>query len=575
MSYPSELLARSLIAALISAGIRDVVYCPGSRSAPLAYALAAAVDAGLLRAHVRLDERSACFLALGLSRAGRKEESCSDDAPVYAHPAPVAIITTSGGAVAELHAGVAEAHHAHLPLIVVSADRPAEMRGVGASQTTMQAGIFGPHVRTCLDLPADSLPGFSLNARIGRVVACAQGLPSGNAGPVQINIAFREPLTPQGGSIQALPFSVEGSVSARVHPSLSVPIAWEEVIDAGLSTVIIAGDGADPCASSWAAAARIPILAEPSSALAFDALRVPFEQSLLESDLADKIEQVIVTGRPTLSRSVSALLARPDLRIVVVDSTSTWTDVAGVASRVVPALTPPHERDVWSANEAWLQCWRTLAQATGDRIRSILDAAPFSVLHAAQTVWSYDSRTLFLGASNSVRAADLVADCGPSRTVVSNRGLAGIDGTISTAIGLALGTGEPVTALMGDLSFFHDAAALAIPADEPVPDLLLLVADDGGGGIFQGLEHGHPENAPTFERWFATPQRTSIEGLACAYGVSYREVTTREDLRALLECSTKGIVVCRIPCSRPRALQDVKRASRDLRLLSKHSDQIQ
>lgn len=576
MSHPSELLARSLLSALISAGVRDVVYCPGSRSAPLAYALAAAVDAGLVRAHVRLDERSACFLAVGLSRAGRRDDSSPDDPALRRRPAPVAIVTTSGGAVAELHAGVAEAHHSRLPLIVVSADRPAEMQGVGASQTTTQAGIFGPHARACLDLPADSLPGPSLSSRIGRVLARAQGLPSGSAGPVQINIAFRDPLTPEGGSLEAPPFSLVGSAPARVHPSPPVPLEWDEAVQAGLRTVIVAGDAADPEASRWAAAAGLPILAEPTSGLAFDELRIPFEQSLLESGLAERIEQVIVTGRPTLSRPVSALLARRDLRIIVVDPTNEWTDVAGAAALVVPALAaPPEAPEGRIPDDSWLEQWRALARSAGERIGGVLDAAPLSVLHAARTVWSADSRTLFLGASNSVRAADLVGERGRPRRVVSNRGLAGIDGTIASAMGLALGTEEPVTALMGDLSFFHDAGALAVPADEPTPDLLILVADDGGGGIFRGLEHGRSENAPTFTRWFATPQRTSIEGLARAHGLAYREASTQEELRALVERAPRGVVVCRIVCSHPDELQDVKKAAQGLGLHSKRTDQIQ
>lgn len=578
MTRPSESLARAVLAALIDSGVREVVYCPGSRSAPIAYSLDAAVRAGLLRAHVRLDERSAGFLAIGLSRAGRPAAEGQDPA-ASPRPVPVALVTTSGGAVAELHAAVAEAHHSRLPLVVLSADRPAELRGVGASQTTTQLGIFGPHARASLDLPADTLADRSLAARVGRIIARAEGLPSGTPGPVHINLSLRDPLTPEGGSLAAPPFPVGTPRPARVLPARAVPVPWEEAVLPGLRTILLAGDGSDAGAGEWASAARIPVLAEPTSPLAFHPLRMPHEQSLLSSALAERIEQVVVTGRPTLSRPVSALLARSGLRIVVVDPSNEWTDVAGSAALVVPALAPlAHEAADPAGpapSSAWLAHWRALAEATGEVIERVLARAPLSVLHVAEAVWRADSRTLLLGASNSVRAADLVGCGGAPRRVVSNRGLAGIDGTLATAIGLALGTGEAVTALMGDLTFLHDAGALAVPSDEAPPALLVLVADDAGGGIFAGLEHGAEENAPTFERWFATPQPTSIAALARAYGAQFREITSIEELEAVLAEPLEGVRVCRIACARPGEINAVRRAANEAEVHSSHTDEFQ
>lgn len=559
MTRPSLDLARAVLSALIASGVRDVVYCPGSRLAPFAYALDAACRAGLVRAHVRLDERSAGFLALGLSRAGRPSGERGESGPRGPfEPLPVAVVTTSGGAVAELHAAVAEARHSRLPLVVVSANRPAELQGVGASQTTEQAGIFASHVLSVLALPAGTAADRSLAARIGRTLARARGLPTGIAGPVQIDVALRDPLTPEGGSASSPDFAL-GEPPARA-PATPVPrLAWEGVVEPGLRTVIVAGDGADPSVSAWAGAARLPILAEPSSGLAFDPMRVPYQQSLLSGPLAERVEQVVVTGRPTLSRPVSALLARAGVRIVVVDPTPEWPDAAGAASLVVPALAAPA---ALAADEDWFAEWRVAAADAGERIAKAVDAEPLSVLGVARTLWREDSRALVLGASNSVRAADLVGVGGSPRRVISNRGLAGIDGTIATAIGLALGSGEPVTALLGDLAFLHDAGALAIPAGEEHPDLVLVIADDAGGGIFAGLEHGLPENAPTFERWFATAQPTSIEGLAAAYGVDYREVRSEAELAALLVEESRGMRIVRVPCARPSAIRAVRNAAR-------------
>ncbi len=602
-SHPSEELARGIVAALVASGVRDVVYCPGSRSAPLAYALDAAVRAGVVRAHVRLDERSAGFLALGLTRAGRpgdaparllderkSSDRASDEGTPVArsggwgesnpHPVPVAIVTTSGGAVAELHASVAEAHHSRLPLIVLSADRPAEMRAVGASQTTTQVGLFGPHVASTLDLPADTVADRSLAARIGRLIASAQGLPTGTPGPVHINAAFRDPLTPAGGSAAAPDFA-PGPVPARVVASPARRVAWEDAVEPGLATVIIAGDDADPAAAEWARVARVPLLAEPSSGLAFSSERIPFQQTLLAGPLAAEVDQVVVTGRPTLSRPVSRLLARSDVRVVVADPSPAWTDVAGSAALVVPALRPPaapSSIDPGATDEAgaagpldgddraygpdgWRERWLDAAAFAGERIGKVLESAPLSVLGVARTIWERDERMLVLGASNSVRAADLVGSGGAARRVVSNRGLAGIDGTIATAIGVGLGTGKPVTCLLGDLSFLHDAGALALPADEAAPDLLLVVADDAGGGIFAGLEHGLAENAPTFDRWFATAQTTSIEGIARAHGMDYVEASSRAELAAVLVAPLAGIRICRVPCARPTEIASVRNAS--------------
>lgn len=630
-------VARTLLRALRAQGVRDVVYCPGSRSAPLAYALAEAEAAGELRCHVRLDERAAAFVAVGLSRAGalaefsERAEFTTNTVPgSSAAPRPVALMCTSGGAVAEFHAGVAEASHSFLPLIVVSADRPFEMRDVGASQTTTQVGIFGAHVRATWDVPAGIGADGRLEALVARACAAAQGCPSGRPGPVHLNVGFRDPLVPESlrlGSTEPdaslrpstpppLPPSdpaslsvpptfasrANGAVGPQVLRAALVPLPWEQAVNPHLRTVIIAGDGADRQAASWAEIAGVPLLAEPSSNVTDSAAWVPHQQTLLaalnamspndsgsaEASSIASIEQVVVTGKPTLSRPVSALLARTDVRIIVVHPWEEWPDVAGQADVVCAALGAPQGPH---ADTAWLPSWRRASARVGQRLdeRSAAQGAAafpdgahamstpaantqpgsaqrdnaqagntqagdaaLSLLAVAEAVWGSEDSTLLLGASNSVRAVDLVAR-GRGRTrVCANRGLAGIDGTIATALGMAWGSGEPVRVMLGDLAFFHDVSALSIAPGEPIPDVQIIVVDDQGGGIFASLEHGRPEYAQVFERWFGTPQQVSVQDLARAYGAAYRQVDNMADLRRMCRVPPSGIEVVHVRIQAPR-----------------------
>lgn len=550
-------VSRSIVATLQAHGVRDVVYSPGSRCAPFAYVLAQAEAEGLLRVHIRLDERGAAFFAIGLARA------VDPGAPFR----PVALVGTSGGAIAEYHAGVAEAFHSQIPLIIVSADRPFEMRGVGASQTTEQAGIFGPHTRGVWDIPAG--PAHHVRGCVTRAIARALGRPSGVPGPVQINVGLRDPLVPS-----SLPFPVFPSDSAEVVSQIAerqpLPVAWEDCVDSSLRTVILAGDGADVDAVDWADAAQIPILAEPTSGVSMSPLWVPFQQAFLQpgSTLGEQIEQVVVTGRPTLSRPVSRLLARETVRVIVVSTDPEWVDVAGHAAAVVPALLPAQNaHQVTTTREAiagdiqspeWLAAWLSAAQTARSRARDFLrsnsdslPSAPLSVPVVADLVWKAQVPTLILGASNTIRAIDLVASTPSNAHVISQRGLAGIDGTIATAFGLARGSEQPVRVLMGDLTFFHDVSSLAVTEPEATPDMHIIVLDDGGGGIFASLEHGRQEFSDLYPRWFATQQRADIAHLTLAYGGEYVSVSTLSELEAELARPIQGVRVTHVRVPRP------------------------
>ena len=537
---PSVDTASAILESLDALGVTHVLYCPGSRSAPFAYALEAGSFGG--DARPVLDERGAGFAAVGLARAG----------------ALPAIVVTSGTAVAELAPAVLEASHARLPLLVLSADRPGELRGVGASQATDQAGFFGTHVRASVDLEPQEASS-SLVGHLTRAVAAACGAPSGTPGPVQINVAFRDPLTPVSPS----PGDEAGASffprPTRVIAASAVPARWEDVVGPAAAGLIVAGEGASPRAREWSEVSGFPLLAEPASGAWKDGGVVPFEQSLVCSSLGREVDAVVVTGRPTLSRPIQTLLARPDVRVVVVDPHAPWVDISGNASVVVADLEPARE-PIRAAQAEWSARMREAARDAGERIKSLLDSGSGrTMLDLARIIAASTSGPLVLGASNPVRAFDLAVPSLKGRVVHSNRGQAGIDGSIATAVGICLGSGyadeasapsdERVTAVMGDLTACHDASSLALAASTGA-HLDIVVADDHGGGIFATLEHGRATSPEAYDRWFGLAQSVDYEALAAAYGVAFARADEPQELESLLAQPASGPRLIHAPVER-------------------------
>lgn len=539
---PSVDTASAILASLDALGVTHVLYCPGSRGAPFAYALEAGAFSGYARAV--LDERGAGFAAVGLARTG----------------ALPAIVVTSGTAVAELAPAVLEASHARLPLILLTADRPAELRGVGASQATDQSRLFGGHVRSQVDLePQEASP--SLVGQLTRSVAAACGAPMGAPGPVQINVAFRDPLTParsasDSGNEAVAPFVPRPT---RVLRAPATPERWEDVVGLAAAGLIVAGDGASPCALEWSQTSGFPLLAEPASGAWASGGVVPFEQSLVASSLGREVDTVVVTGRPTLSRPIQALLARPDVRVVVVDPHSPWVDISGNASVVVADLKPARE-PIRAAQAEWAARVREAARDAGERVESLLaSGSGRTMLDLARAVAASTSGPLVLGASNPVRAFDLAVPALEGRVVHSNRGQAGIDGTIATAVGICLGSGyageasapsgERITAVLGDLTACHDASSLAL-ASSLGAHLDIVVADDGGGGIFATLEHGRAASPDAYDRWFGVAQAVNYEALAAAYGVAFARTDEPQELESLLARPASGPRLIHAPIER-------------------------
>lgn len=520
--------AAAIWAALAELGVRDVVLAPGSRSAPFVYALQEPELAAALRAHVRIDERAAAFTALGISRADPAR--------------PGVVVTTSGTAAAHLHAAVLEAHHSAVPLVVITADRPAELRDTGANQTTHQAGLYGDAVRFAADLPApaaDRATAVELRTAVGTVARALAAATGTHPGPVHLNVGLRDPLTPRPDAVP------DGSAPLPVpHPTRRIPASAPQPVPLHLArrAVVVAGDGAGPAAARFATDSTLPLLAEPSSGARAGTSLVAAHPAVLREILADprhplRPEQVIVFGRPTLSRPVvSGLLGAAGVDVVVVDPRGDWPDAARRARLVVPAVVAVSDP---AGRAPYLSAW----QAAGRR----LDPNPASwQARAALAVWdtTEEQDTLVLGSSSLVR--DLELHAGPARgTVVANRGLAGIDGMISTATGYALAHGRSadrdldrarppgrVRVLLGDLTAVHDLTGLVLGPGEPQPDLDVIVVDDGGGRIFSGLEHAEAPPA-VLRRFFTTPHGTDLVAAGRALGVDATAVTPEELLEAL------------------------------------------
>ena len=544
--------------ALAELGLAEAVLAPGSRSAPLVYGLAADEVAGRIRAHVRIDERAAAFTALGLGRLDPAR--------------PAAVVTTSGTATAHLHAAVMEAHHSRIPLLVLTADRPAELREVGANQTTRQAGMFRSLVRLAVDLPAPTAEAASpveLRTAVSTVARALAAAAGEHPGPVHLNLSFRDPLVPRAEDSEQ-PGRTAAPERIVVTRRVPAPAPAPQPVPVDARTVVVAGDGAGPAAAALADAHGLPLLAEPSSgALMADGL-VPRHPALLREVMADpahplRPRRAIVLGHPTLSRPVvGALLGAADVEVVVVDPHPDWPDVARRASLVVPAATGQEipgtgqeatgtGQDAASAGaapaapaapeidlaqrRAWVEAWRTAADAAAARLPQ-----PWQQ-RAALAVWeaSGPGDLLVLGSSSLVR--DLEQHAGPtSAQVIANRGLAGIDGTTAMAGGLALARAardEPgergrTRLLVGDLTALHDLTGLLVGPEEPRPELDVIVVDDGGGRIFSGLEHVAAPPA-LLRRFFTTPHGADIAAVAAGLGADARSLEADELPAALAE----------------------------------------
>lgn len=546
-SSPASEFATALLGELIRRGVRDVVLSPGSRSQALALAAAAYERAGMLRLRVRIDERSAGFLALGLAVESR---------------VPVAVITTSGTAVAELHPAVLEAAHSGVPLILLTADRPAELIGIGANQATVQPGMFGTAARL-----------IEVEAPVGGedVVPLVEQVLDGIAGPVHVNLAFREPL-----SAPTRLLDIEPGTWAP-HPS-----AGEMSVGVQSGTVVVAGSGAGEQAEAAARTLGAPLLAEVASGARFGPNLVPAYRELLNTgNFGDRVERVIVFGHPTLSREIPALIERDNVTTYVVKSPGIDAYNPGHrVERFLEFFVADDDPERVEVERSWVGRWVHASRQLLEQDEP-LGAGPDTPDYAERAAWarealaeqrepvtrrmlveavwraSWPHDRLVLGASRLIRELDRVAP-GKKIPVHANRGLAGIDGTIATATGIALAAGSSgrvgehpgiTRVLLGDLALLHDAGSLLAGDGEPHPPMQIIVGNDGGGTIFDALEVASTADPALVDRVLLTPQTVDLAALAQAYDWEYKRVETRGDLDPALT-PTSGRVLIEVPLTR-------------------------
>lgn len=541
---PSTAAAKVIIDELIRSGVNDVVLSPGSRNAALAIEAARADEAGEIRLHVRIDERSAGYLAVGLAKRSGL---------------PVPVITTSGTAVANLVPAVEEARHSCIPLVVITADRPAELRQTGSNQTIDQVRILDGIVGWSADIeaPADR-PGQVGYWRSCVSRACIVATHPWQRGPVHLNVAFREPLVPDGddswveslGGHDGQSFIDEEGDEVQVIRSWTVDrrltLSVQEPIDEVLADLavgdlpqrglVIVGDVEDPedaaAAVELAEACGWPLHSEPSGQARAGSVALA-HASLFTANpqfrAAHVPDLVVTVGKVGLSRGLLALTREAAVHIHAEPMrTSDWPDPTRTAIAVLGSVpAPPTEADVPESSE-WLDSWLMADAATQRVVEQVLDASPgVTGLHVALAVWGVveENDLLFVGSSRSIRDVEATASVRADQPIVmANRGVNGIDGLVSTAMGAALAHqsvgGGRAFAMLGDLAVLHDSNGLALGPDEVVPDLCLVIVDNGGGGLFGSLEQGDDAFADVFERVFATPVRSEIRGLLEAHGVT-------------------------------------------------------
>jgi 2-succinyl-5-enolpyruvyl-6-hydroxy-3-cyclohexene-1-carboxylate synthase len=593
---PAMDAAAALLGSLVEQGIRHIVLSPGSRSQALALVAAELERRGVLSLHVRLDERVAGFTALGIGRETRMA---------------AAVVCTSGTAAANLLPASLEAHHAGVPLLLLTADRPPELRGVGANQTTRQPGMFAPSVRWEADLPVpeatDAEGGAEQSLMLREVaeqaVAAALGVGTRSPGPVHLNLPFREPLggdLPGWLTVPAAELTVEPDDDPDLAPVAAdppdepsgalyqggggiglsdLPIEPEDkpvLLARGPRTVVLAGADAGTDAEALAHEGGWPLIAEVVSGSRFGRYLVHgYRELLVEPELGRRIERVVVLGRPTLSRETAALLSDPDIEIYAVRGPGEPLNLNGATTPLDAVAVAPGEVD-----REWLGLWLRASRAASvdlspaapdaDALSSAVPAerlgaisAELEAIHAPldravlvdavwRATWPHDR--LVFGSSRLVRVADAVLG-GKKVPVHSNRGLAGIDGTLATAFGVALASqagGRPgvTRVVLGDLAFLHDVGSLLLAPHEREPRIQVIVGNDGGGTIFDGLEVAGVASHEAMDRVLYTPHTVRLEQLALAYGWEYTRVTTRAALDQALTSPIGGHQLIEVPLPR-------------------------
>jgi 2-succinyl-5-enolpyruvyl-6-hydroxy-3-cyclohexene-1-carboxylate synthase len=497
---PSTLLARVIVRQIVEAGITDVVISPGSRNAPLSIAFHQASVKGLIKLHVRIDERTAAFFALGIAKASGR---------------PVPIVCTSGTAVANYHPAVLEASHTNLPLLVLTADRPASLRKTGANQTTEQARIFGKAVRYFADVS-------------GSVYPMELPLNSLQSGPVHLNIQFEEPLIGDKSDNWLNDLTITApKIFDRKTPGTFYTKSTRGVLvighDRGGLSVDAVRDFAEEL--GWPVIAEDPLTFENAISHA----SVFLTSRAIADDLAP--DTVVVIGRTTLSRSINAFtkMARKE---IVIDPRMATVDSDRMASQKflkIPKV------EVQPADSEYKEKWQKYSLRAA---KMVGDISQWSEALIAREIGAAIPAgiSLFVSSSRPIRDLEGFASARTGVETFANRGLAGIDGNISTALGIASQRTSTV-AVLGDLGFLHDLTGLIHNEDI---NLKILVINNDGGGIFSTLSQ---RGVAGFEEVFGTPHGKDLAAIASAIGVPAKTISTQADLKSELAAPIKGVSV--------------------------------
>lgn len=512
MVNTSTSLARVIVRQLVEAGITDAVISPGSRNAPLSLAMYAAAEKKLLNLHIRIDERSAAYFALGLAKASGRA---------------VPIVCTSGTAVANYHPAVLEAHHSNVPLLVLTADRPANLRRTGANQTTEQARIFGGAVRYFADIS-------------GGVFPLELPLDSLHRGPVHLNLQFEEPLLPddQADWLAEIKVAPKDRHFGKSAGTLKVNTARGALVighDRGGLTVAEA--------SKIAADLNWPVIAEDPLSFpdAISHAALFLSSPAIRKNLAP--ETVVIIGRTTLSRSVNALIASAKSQIVI-DPRMATVDTYRVSDQRFTAV-PKVESS--PADTEWHELWQKLSQRTS---KLVADISNWSESALARELAKQLSGAVFIASSRPIRDLESFASARAGIETFANRGLAGIDGNISTALGIATNR-QSATAIIGDLAFLHDLTGLI---GNTTANLRIIAINNDGGGIFSTLPQA---GVAGFETVFGTPHGLDLEKVAAGLGISASTVSSFSELTNELKKPISGlsVLVCQMPSREINAAQ--------------------
>jgi 2-succinyl-5-enolpyruvyl-6-hydroxy-3-cyclohexene-1-carboxylate synthase len=536
-------LASALVEEFARCGMRRAVLSPGSRSTPLAVALwrNPAIEVSVL-----VDERSAGFFALGAAQA---------------EGTPTAVLCTSGSAAANLHPAVVEAAEASVPLIVLTADRPPELRGIGAGQTIDQLNLYRASARWFCDVgthEADDAGLLHFRSVACRAHAAARGEP--RPGPVHLNLAWREPLAPipTDGDVTATsqlalegrgdrPLTAVASLAARPEEALADELA--ERIAAAPRGLILAGRQPDPAlagpVAELAAASGYPVLAEPTSQIRLG----PHDRSLVVSAY-DPIarmrpaelepELIVRFGDMPTSKALRQWIASLDgLRQVVVDARFGWNEPSLRAETMVRADPAAFAAAVGSRLDApraatdWADAWMSRSEAAEAAVAEELTGTARLTepgIHAALGRLYEDGDLVFTASSMPIRDQESFVASGPADVrFLCNRGANGIDGQVSTALGAAAASARPTWAVLGDLALFHDMNGLAALREVESP-VRIVVLDNSGGGIFEFLPQAEALDRDEFEALLGTPSGLEVERIAALYGVEHVRVGDLDDL---------------------------------------------